>query len=234
LRLLVASAGGALTVFDTASRRRVRKLAGHASSGAGARALAFSPSGACAMSAAAGDRAVAVWDIAAAASASKPAGGKQSPAAAVARLALPDSVPLQLAATSSGDDDGAFELCAVSEGGEAFVWSCTPGGMAEGAPRRIRIGPVPPPGRPPARECILAAVLETALASGAWPAAACGAAHGRAGASALFSFRRPKQAQANRAASRNTVPQRLRDAARAAAPLPPPRALRALQPCAPR
>ena len=46
MRLLVAYVGGGLTLWDTTSRRRARKLAGHASSGAGARALAFSPSGA--------------------------------------------------------------------------------------------------------------------------------------------------------------------------------------------
>ncbi len=191
LRLLVASAGGALTLYDTASRRRVRKLAGHSSAGAGARSLAFSPCGTCALSAAAGDRAVAVWDIAAAATPATPGGSKQSPAAAVERLALAEGAPLQVSASASGADDGSFDICAVSESGEAYVWSCVPGGAAAGAPRRVRIGPVPQPGRPPAREAIMAAVVEDGFASGAFWARCSLLA-----LSALFSFRRPKRAQA--------------------------------------
>jgi len=162
----VASAGGGLALWDTTSRRRVRKLAGHSSAGAGAHSLAFSPSGGFAVSAAAGDRAVAVWDIAAA-TAAAPAGAKQSPAAAVTRLPLPEGTPVQLVAAPCGSGDDAFTLCAVSDVGEAFVWSCAPGGVPRAAARRIRIGPVPPPGRPSARECVLSVILEDGFVSGA-------------------------------------------------------------------
>ena len=153
-----------MAVWDVTSRRRVRKLAGHSSAGAGARCLAFSPSGDCAVSAAAGDRAVAVWDIAAASSAA--ASKSSSPAAAVGRVALPDGIPLQLSTSASAGDDGAFDLCAVSEDGVAFFWCCAPGGLPQSDARRLQIGAAAQ-ANALNRECILAVVVEAALAAGA-------------------------------------------------------------------
>jgi hypothetical protein len=207
LRLLIATAGGAVAVWDTSSRRRVRKLAGHASAGAGACSLAFSPSGACAVSAAAGDRAVAVWDLAAASAPTPGGSAKQAAASAVTRLALPEGMPIHVSTSPSGADDASFNVCAVSDRGEVYVWRCTASGEATGDAQRIRIGPIPPPGQPPSRENILAAMVEDsaedgalrcdsvcvlhARLSGVW-----GAGRGSRNSMALFSFRRPKQAQA--------------------------------------
>lgn len=177
-----------MAVWDATSRRRVRKLAGHSSAGAGARCLAFSPSGDCAVSAAAGDRSVAVWDIAAATSAV--ASKSSSPAAAVGRVALPDGIPLQLSASASGgDDDAAFDLCAVSEDGVAFFWCCAPGGLPQGDVRRLHIASAAQ-GNVLNRECILAVVLENGLAAGACQARLRHPARSVV-QSALSSFRRP-------------------------------------------
>jgi hypothetical protein len=159
-------------VWDTSSRRRVRKLAGHASAGAGACSLAFSPSGACAVSAAAGDRAVAVWDLAAASAPTPGSSAKQSPASAVQRLALAEGMPLHVSTSPSGADDGSFNICAVSDRGEAYVWRCTASGEVVGAAQRIRIGAVPSPGQPPSREGILAATVEESSEHGALRCAA--------------------------------------------------------------
>ena len=153
-----------MAVWDTASRRRVRKLAGHSSAGAGARCLAFSPTGECAVSAAAGDRAVAVWDIAAATSAA--VSKSSSPAAAVGRVALPEGIPLQLCISASVGDDGAFDLCAVSEDGVAFFWCCAAGGVPQSDARRLQIGSKVQ-ANAPNRECILAVVVENGLEAGA-------------------------------------------------------------------
>ena len=153
-----------MAVWDTASRRRVRKLAGHSSAGAGARCLAFSPTGECAVSAAAGDRAVAVWDIAAATSAA--ASKSSSPAAAVGRAALPEGIPLQLSTSASLGDDDSFDLCAVSEDGAAFFWCCASGGMPQSDARRLLIG-TKVQANALNRECILAVVIENGLEAGA-------------------------------------------------------------------
>ena len=148
-QLLLAAAGGGVTLWDCSTRRRTRSFAGH-TGGAGALCLGFSPDGAVAFSCAHGDRTVALWGCSLSG-----AGSAKAPQPALARLALPDGMPLQLSTTRRAE--GGFLLVAVGSSGEASVWQCAAGGAAAGAPQRVRVGPPPAPGRTASDDCVLAA-----------------------------------------------------------------------------
>lgn len=127
------------------------------------RCIAFTADGHYALSAASGDRNVAVWNT----SGSKKA--KKLGGVAVASLNLGD-VPVQLHASSSpsnsqGSSNEGFHAVAVSDAGEAFVWSCIPDAepsMQTKLVATLRVGSSKPqPGAlAGGRECIMAAFLE--------------------------------------------------------------------------
>ncbi|KAG1676919.1 hypothetical protein FOA52_014795 [Chlamydomonas sp. UWO 241] len=126
--------GSVLSLWDISSQERKAKFTGHP---APARAAVFSPDGGHAVSAATGERHVAVWCAAAPKKAKKAQG-------AVASLALDDAA-VSLDVCSHGDD--GFCVAAVSEAGEAYVWACS--GVGEGAVEqrllaRVRVGTAAP------------------------------------------------------------------------------------------
>lgn len=151
-RLMVG--GATLALWDAAERTRLRKCSGHANA---VRTLAFEPGGRFALSAAPGDRYVAVWscDMQGANGAITPSKGKGAKAAA-ALLALDDAAPLQLA-TAAADAGGAFVAAAVSELGVAYVWLCSAAGQSV-AGRVIRVGPATSPSAAPLESLLVAAV----------------------------------------------------------------------------
>ncbi|KAK9833465.1 hypothetical protein WJX81_007454 [Elliptochloris bilobata] len=113
-----------LALWDVACQKRTAKLTGHTTP---VQALAFSPGGRWALSAASGERHVAIW--AAAGQAGAKAGGKEKKrkaAAAAGLLALEEpAVSLATAADGAdGDEDACFQVAAVSEAGRAYVWEC--------------------------------------------------------------------------------------------------------------
>ncbi|GAQ91423.1 U3 small nucleolar RNA-associated protein 5 [Klebsormidium nitens] len=126
-RLLVASAR--IRLVDLASKRKLRKLAGHAGR---VRALAYTPDGAYGLSAAAGDRHVALWDL----SDERSDGGVQ-PAAAL--LAMEE--PAVAVSCAAGPAHRGVTIVALAQNGDAYVWRGEGGlGAAAAAPTRIRSG----------------------------------------------------------------------------------------------
>jgi len=129
------------------------------------RSIAFAPTGNHALSAAASERSIAVWNT----SGSKRA--KKLGGVAVASLALDDPA-ISLCTCGGGGggggggDDGSFYAAAVTEAGEVFVWLCTPEGEGAlvGVPvARVRVGErKAAPGAGPAGsgDVVLAAGLE--------------------------------------------------------------------------
>lgn len=94
------------------------------------RALCFSPDGAFGLSAAAGDRHVAVWDLGA-------AGAEGGVAAAAALLALEEPAVSVSAAAGPGAAD--VTLVALAQSGDAYVWRGQGVlGAAAAPPTRIR------------------------------------------------------------------------------------------------
>ena len=120
-----------------------------------ARSAAFSPDGLHAVSAASGERQVAVWPTSPAAPGSKKSKKAQAAAAA---LSLEDAaVQVDTCSLRGGDADvdgngvgsSGFHVAAVSECGEAYIWVCLPG--AEGTLEsrllaRVRVGIAPTKG----------------------------------------------------------------------------------------
>lgn len=127
------------------------------------RAIAFAPSGRHAVSAAASERSVAVWNT----SGSKKA--KKLGGVAVAALEIDDpAVAVCTCAAAGADADGSFYAAAVTEAGEAFVWLCAPEGEAAvvaalAARVRVRAGGGKAGG---GGDAILAANLEAASEGG--------------------------------------------------------------------
>lgn len=95
------------------------------------RALAFSPDGAYGLSAAAGDRHVAVWDLVGAGR------GGSAQAEAAALLAMEE--PAVSISCSRGEQAGGVTIVALAQSGEAYVWQGQGvTGAAAAEPTRIR------------------------------------------------------------------------------------------------
>lgn len=148
--------GSTLALWDLAAEARIAKFTGHTMP---VRSIAFAPTGNHALSAAASERSIAVWNT----SGSKRA--KKLGGVAVASLALDDPA-ISLCTCGGGGDDGSFYAAAVTEAGEVFVWLCTPEGEGAlvGVPvARVRVGErKAAPGAGPAGsgDVVLAAGLE--------------------------------------------------------------------------
>ncbi|KAG2422682.1 hypothetical protein HXX76_015846 [Chlamydomonas incerta] len=113
-----------MQLWDVTSEERAAKYTGHPTE---VRAVAFVPGQPHAISAAAGERHVAVWDVPPAKKSKK-----QHPAVTTLSLEEP-AVAVDAACVSEGE---TFSVGAVSEGGEAYVWVChrdaAGGGDADG------------------------------------------------------------------------------------------------------
>ncbi|KXZ42694.1 hypothetical protein GPECTOR_124g494 [Gonium pectorale] len=139
----VFGGGSSMQLWDLADQERAAKYTGHPTE---VRAVAFVPGQPHAVSAAAGERHVAVWDV-------PPAKKSKKQHPAVTTLHLEDpAVSLDAACVAEGE---TFSVAAVSEGGEAYVWLChresaaaaDGGAGAEGRPgvacqlvMRLRVG----------------------------------------------------------------------------------------------
>jgi U3 small nucleolar RNA-associated protein 5 len=111
-------AGASVAVHDAASGARLHKWTGHATPVA---ALAATPGGEFCVSAGRGERAAAVWSLAAG------RGGRLQHKSAVARLNL-DQPATHLAVSAAAPDSGAFHVAAVTQGGALRLFECAPGG----------------------------------------------------------------------------------------------------------
>ncbi|KAG2426863.1 hypothetical protein HYH02_014716 [Chlamydomonas schloesseri] len=120
----VFGGGSTMQLWDVTSEERAAKYTGHPTE---VRAVAFVPGQPHAVSAAAGERHVAVWDVPPAKKSKK-----QHPAVTTLSLEEP-AVAVDAACVSEGE---TFSVGAVSEGGEAYVWVChrdaAGGGDADG------------------------------------------------------------------------------------------------------
>jgi hypothetical protein len=116
------------------------------------RAVAFSPDKRCVLSAAEGERLVAVWVL---------GGGKRSAAVAAASLAVSQPV-VQLATTAASAEQpaGSFYAAGTTQGGEAYVWLMRPlPGAALEVQQVARLAVDP---RHAAREVVFGVALEPA------------------------------------------------------------------------
>eukprot|EP00198_Chlamydomonas_reinhardtii_P003632 XP_001692968.1 predicted protein [Chlamydomonas reinhardtii] len=120
----VFGGGSTMQLWDVTSEERAAKYTGHPTE---VRAVAFVPGQPHAISAATGERHVAVWDVPPAKKSKK-----QHPAVTTLSLEEP-AVAVDAACVSEGE---TFSVGAVSEGGEAYVWVChrdsAGGGDADG------------------------------------------------------------------------------------------------------
>jgi len=136
--------GSSMALWDVAAQERKAKYAGHT---VPVTALSFAPGGAYAVSAAAGERCVAVWPTSAPSTSATPASSSKKSKKSglqVAACSITTQEPISAlgvcaAAGSSGMANGssnpahqAFDVAGVSEGGEALVWRCTPSSSSSG------------------------------------------------------------------------------------------------------
>uniref|UniRef100_A0A383W0U0 Small-subunit processome Utp12 domain-containing protein n=1 Tax=Tetradesmus obliquus TaxID=3088 RepID=A0A383W0U0_TETOB len=148
--------GSSLSVWDMAAQQRTSKLTGHPLP---VQVLAFAPGAGFALSAAEGERLVAVW-----ATPSKQGGRKKAGAGAAASLAVEQPVVGLSTVAAEGEAPGAFFAAATTEAGEAYVWLITPQGDTAVASQQVAhivLGAKGSRGSSNASgECILAAALE--------------------------------------------------------------------------
>ncbi|GFR42926.1 hypothetical protein Agub_g3822 [Astrephomene gubernaculifera] len=108
----VFGGGSSMQLWNVEQQERAAKYTGHPTE---VRAVAFVPGQRHAVSAASGERHVAIWDV-------PPAKKSKKQHPAVTTLNLEDpAVQLDAASVSEGE---TFNVAAVSEGGEAYVWLC--------------------------------------------------------------------------------------------------------------
>ncbi|GAX81324.1 hypothetical protein CEUSTIGMA_g8755.t1 [Chlamydomonas eustigma] len=157
--------GSTLALWDLKTKERMIKYTGHA---APAHAVHLLEEGQYAVSAAPGERHVAVW------STQLPKKAKKAQSA-ITSLSLEDpvaSIDVCPCTTSTREEDGGcstFQVAAVSVRGIAFVWECSGSGQGEGMAlksrllARIRVGTVSDKGgaESGSNEGILAARLQT-------------------------------------------------------------------------
>ncbi|GLC46652.1 hypothetical protein PLESTB_001550400 [Pleodorina starrii] len=129
----VFGGGSSMQLWDMADQSRAAKYTGHPTE---VRAVAFVPGQPHAVSAASGERQVAVWEV-------PPAKKSKKQHPAVTTLNLEDPAT-QLDATCVSEGE-TFNVAAVSEGGEAYVWLChresvAAGGGADGGAEGGRPG----------------------------------------------------------------------------------------------
>ncbi|WIA12087.1 hypothetical protein OEZ85_012163 [Tetradesmus obliquus] len=105
--------GSSLSVWDMAAQQRTSKLTGHPLP---VQVLAFAPGAGFALSAAEGERLVAVW-----ATPSKQGGRKKAGAGAAASLAVEQPVVGLSTVAAEGEAPGAFFAAATTEAGEAYA-----------------------------------------------------------------------------------------------------------------
>lgn len=134
--LLVASRW--LTLWETSTLQKLLKFSGHT---APVRAATFTENSSYAVSSASSERQVMVWRTTTSGSKEKPSTSQLS----CGMLSLEDPAITVDCCSTSGQDD--FQVLAVTENGEAYVWRCSPGGKEAGKPRvqgtllaRIRVG----------------------------------------------------------------------------------------------
>ncbi|KAG2485053.1 hypothetical protein HYH03_016151 [Edaphochlamys debaryana] len=108
----VLGGGSSMQLWEVVEQERAAKYTGHPTE---VRAVAFVPGQPHAVSAGAGERHVAVWEVPPAKKSKK-----QHPAVTTLHLEEP-AVSLDAANVSEGE---TFSVGALSEGGEAFVWLC--------------------------------------------------------------------------------------------------------------
>ncbi len=148
--------GSSLALWDLSSKERRAKYTGHASPACSA---AFTPDGRYAVSAADGERHVAVWST-------LPPKKPKKAQPAVASLSLEDpAVSIDACQREGEEEAGDFHVAAVSSSGEAYVWECRErdgaAGLATRLLARVRIGDGPTKGAAAgAEECILAVQLQ--------------------------------------------------------------------------
>ncbi|EFJ48186.1 hypothetical protein VOLCADRAFT_104876 [Volvox carteri f. nagariensis] len=116
----VFGGGSSMQLWDVSESSRSAKYTGHPNE---VRAVVFVPGQPHAVSAGSGERQVAVWEV-------PPAKKSKKQHPAVTTLNLEDpAVQLDAACVSEGE---TFNVAAVSEGGEAFVWVCHRESVAAG------------------------------------------------------------------------------------------------------
>ncbi|GLI64508.1 hypothetical protein VaNZ11_007772 [Volvox africanus] len=121
----VFGGGSSMQLWDVAESSRMAKYTGHPTE---VRVVAFVPGQPHAVSAASGERQVAVWEV-------PPAKKSKKQHPAITTLNLEDpAMQLDASCVSEGE---TFNVAAVSESGEAYVWIChresVSGGMMDGA-----------------------------------------------------------------------------------------------------
>ncbi|KAF6255059.1 quinon protein alcohol dehydrogenase-like superfamily [Scenedesmus sp. NREL 46B-D3] len=148
--------GSSLSVWDMASQQHVGRLTGHPLP---VQVLAFAPRARFALSAAQGERLVAVWPTAC-----KQGHRKKSAAVAAASLAVEQPVVGLSTVAAKEEGTGCFYAAATTEAGEAYVWLITPQGNTAVASQQVAhivLGAEGNRGSANASgECILAAALE--------------------------------------------------------------------------
>lgn len=153
-----------LALWALGDQERASKYTGHPTP---VRAATFTPDGAFALSAAEGERHVAVWHT-------SPTARKHKKMQVAAGSLSLDEPAVQLHACDSGLGDGSFVALAVSEAGEAYVWLCAAqedGSLKAEQLARIRVGGAA--GKNAAAglaECVMAARLQTGAAGEPSPA----------------------------------------------------------------